>query len=197
MGPNCPINGYDFLGRDWRPTVPPANQGPGQYQPNNTSPNRGDVNSSGNKPSSPHDPLTEAGDVPNAIVGGVLKIQQWSREGADRSAEDAARTKCKEMLANSKCKGISCPNSCDVTYIRRFDPGGTSLGREFKVAIPRPCLSCMDPRPSRSGYSPIGGDGLPPGTKEIVPVTGLEPPIYGDKDNNTFNIESDCLNIYN
>ena len=51
-----------------------------------------------------------------------------ARRGADNSAMQSAQTSCESLLANTSCKGAACPNSCDITFRRKFNPGGTPLG---------------------------------------------------------------------
>ena len=192
---NGPNEWYDYLGREPQHGVPPANQGPGPYQPNNTSPNRGPYNAPGNNPSSPHNPNTAPADLPSTAVAAAQATEKWVRDQADDAAEYDARTECEKILAGTPCKGALCPNSCKVSYIRDFNPSSVPLSRIFKYAVSRPCKSCAQSDDPRSGASSAGGPGFPPGTKVKVAQVGVIPPIYTDSDNNSFTIENACLDI--
>ena len=73
---NDGIGWIDYLGRERQHGVPPANQGPSPYQPNNTMPNRGEFTTPGNKPASINEPATAAGSMAAAAGGFPQEIGQ-------------------------------------------------------------------------------------------------------------------------
>jgi hypothetical protein len=136
-------------------------------------------------------------------VGGAAVIAaDLARFGADGKARRIAIAECEKMLSNSKCTGILC-NSCDVSYMRRYNRGGTPLSREFKYAVARPCLKCTDSRPP--GIYESTGDGFPAGTRVAYPAAGRNPPIYENQKASflrrifgnyyTFTIENECISF--
>ncbi|MEI6675826.1 MAG: RHS repeat-associated core domain-containing protein [Verrucomicrobiota bacterium] len=117
-----------------------------------------------------------AWNIGSAAVGVAEYGVRVMRRLLDNEAYGLAKKECERMLLNSSCKGPLC-NSCDVSYMRRLNPGGTPLGREFAQAIARPCLKCSDPRPE-SGISGTGGPGFPPGMTLKIPASGVWPAYY-------------------
>jgi hypothetical protein len=141
----------------------------------------------------------------SAVCGSVEIIQQLTRIGADGDAYRKALEECKKLLADSPCKGPSC-NACDVTYIRRYDSGGTPLSLEFKLAVARPCSTCCKGRSSEPTIYRSSGDGIPQNSKVEIPQIGVIPPIYSYKEKCLFSwlfgerkvyfgLESECYDM--
>ena len=136
----------------------------------------------------------------DAAAGAALVASNLTRFGADGSARAIAILECKKLLLDTPCTGILC-NSCDVSYVRRFDPGGTPLSREFTLAIGRPCSSCQSDR--EDGIYSTAGPGFPAGTQKALPAFGSQPAIYENKKagwwesffgrHYTFTIENECI----
>ena len=191
---NDPYTWYDFLGG--RPGVPPGNQGPGIYQDNNTMPNTGPVATRGNQPAALDEGASRPTNRAAAAAAAAEEAEKFIRGQADEEAMSEAVSSCEELLANSSCKGPLCPNSCTVTFRRRFDPGGTPLGEEFITSKARPCKSCNqeDDPSSGSSLTSVGGPGIGGIYKQLVPGVGVFPPIYGDGIG-SFTLRTTCKNI--
>jgi hypothetical protein len=130
-----------------------------------------------------------AADVPQQVAKGI-------RGQIDDAADDEARKSCLSLLAGSSCKS-PCSNSCFVVFRRRFDAGGTPMGKEFISSSPRFCKSCSTQDDPNQGpqFTQMGGPGFEKPPKMIVKPLGVFPAIYED-DASTYGIEQSCLEIY-
>jgi hypothetical protein len=108
---------WDFLGwsKQGRNSVPPANRGPGPYQPNNPKPLMDwPVKTPGNKPASPNDPNTPATDTPNAVTGGAILVNSFGEWMMWKRAADTAQTECEQQVRFRQTRGTVYYTHCTL-----------------------------------------------------------------------------------
>ena len=188
---------YDYLGREPRDqreeTRRQRNQANDEGHVNNQLTDRNSVSNKDVNKGIDH--ASRMGNGKGDALAAAEYAEDAARRGADNSSMESARSSCELLLANSKCKGAECPNSCEITFRRRFNPGGTPLGNEFVNSSPRPCKSCGQADDPSDGHSmsSAGGPGL--GRYKIkVKGIGIIPPIYEDE-TSSFNISITCIDV--
>jgi len=133
----------DYLGREPQHGVPPANQGPGQYQPNNTFPVTGNVQTTGNNPA----PSLPSGRGQGAS-GAMSGVQSLLNSVADAASRAGAEMKCKELKSTATataCKD-DC-NSCIVVIGNHNVMQGGAASPRFSVLLSESyyaCKKCSD-----------------------------------------------------
>ena len=126
--------GYaDYLGRERQHGVPPANQGSGKYQPNNTSPNKGPVNAPGNNPKA----------FPKGQGNAANKLLDALSATSEELAKAAATKKCQELFEKSTC-GKDCPKSCtwSIKGLRAVQGGSKPVDQWWNSGAEVRCKSC-------------------------------------------------------